>query len=176
LKTKSKELREPDLDGESSTRNTTVEFAATVNFLPASSFLTTKISACFRQSITRDGIHTLHPTISAHMMVPSDSEVFNCIKEGDFDSFLKLLRNGKASQRNCDQCGRSLLNVRVGHISHSLQDRSIFQSGTAILHFIQKHFQARKFLTRFEKSCSPRAVNHPVLVNNLKWRLGWDHK
>jgi hypothetical protein len=113
LREKSKEPRGTSSDQYQSTKNNIVEFAATMNFLPNSSSFTSKISAYFKQYFYEKNFVSLQPTILVHMMVPSKSEVFTCIEDGNLEGLLQLLRNGQASLTNCDERGRSLLAVGV---------------------------------------------------------------
>lgn len=105
LRAKSKELLGPALDDPDRTQNRTVEFAANLEFFPtpgALSSFNAKVSACFRQTIDRNGLHTLHPIMSIHTMVPSSSK-FDCVKNGDLDGILRLLKKREASLRDCDK-------------------------------------------------------------------------
>jgi hypothetical protein len=92
------------------------EFAAKVEFLPNSLVYPAKVATYFRQSIQHNGFRSIHPIISVHMIVPKDSEVFECVKEGDLHGLLQLLKDGKASLRDCDEKGRSLLNVSANFV------------------------------------------------------------
>jgi hypothetical protein len=92
------------------------EFAAKFEFLPNSLVYPAKVATYFRQSIQHDGFCSIHPIISIHMIVPKNSEVFECVKEGDLHGLLQLLRDGKASLRDCDEKGRSLLSVSASFV------------------------------------------------------------
>jgi hypothetical protein len=87
------------------------EFAAKIEFLPNSLVYPAKVATYFRQSIQHNGFRSIHPIISVHMIVPKDSEVFECVKKGDLHGLLQLLKDGKTSLRDCDEKGRSLLSV-----------------------------------------------------------------
>ena len=71
----------------------------------------TKISASFEQRITSLGFDSPHPRLSFHPIVPHSADIFTAVEEGDIDWMLELLNTGRASLRDCDPEGRSLLNV-----------------------------------------------------------------
>jgi hypothetical protein len=57
------------------------------------------------------GRFTLVPSISLYRSIPSHSEVFRCIRTGSLDQLIQLLNKGKASLRDRDEAGASLLHV-----------------------------------------------------------------
>ena len=83
------------------------------SLLARDSIRPTKISASFEQRITSLGFDCPHPRLSFHPIVPGDAEIFTAVKEGDMDWMLELLNTGKASLRDCDPEGRSLLHVCI---------------------------------------------------------------
>jgi hypothetical protein len=95
-----------------------LELAARVQFLPDFCRFPAKIAAYFRQSIEHDGFHSIQPTILVHTIVPSDSEVFQLTEAGDLRGLLQLFKDGKASVRDCDERGRSLLSVSAVFVNH----------------------------------------------------------
>ena len=82
-----------------------------VTLLARASIRPTKISASFEQRITSLGFDSPHPRLSFHPIVPCGADIFTAVKQGDIDWMLELLNTGKASLRDCDSEGRSLLNV-----------------------------------------------------------------
>jgi hypothetical protein len=58
---------------------------------------------------------TIPPTVLAYNMVDFDAEVFYVIEKDDLDNLLRLLASGESSIRDCDESGRSLLNVSPLH-------------------------------------------------------------
>lgn len=62
-----------------------------------------------------DCLHTtvIHPTIFAFRCVSSESEVFEAIMEDDIAGLIKVFAEQKATIRDCDEEGRSLLHVRI---------------------------------------------------------------
>jgi hypothetical protein len=56
--------------------------------------------------------NVLHPVIFAYRTVPHDSEVFRIIERDDVEGLIKLLATQKVTIRDCDEAGRSLLQVR----------------------------------------------------------------
>lgn len=69
------------------------------------------IAAFFGESVDFDRTETMHPTILAYNWVNNDAEVFKFVEDDDLDGLLRHLALGKASIRDCDERGRSLLNV-----------------------------------------------------------------
>ena len=82
-----------------------------ISILPRQSTKQAKISAYFLQRLTGSGFHSLNPMLSFHPIVPDNAEIFDAVKTGDVDMILKLFNADKASLRDCDSEGRSLLNV-----------------------------------------------------------------
>lgn len=83
------------------------------SLLARDSIKPTKISASFEQRITSLGFDCPHPRLSFHPIVPENADIFTAVKEGDMNWMLALLDTGKASLRDCDPEGRSLLNVCI---------------------------------------------------------------
>jgi len=53
----------------------------------------------------------IHPTVFAYRSVNSQSEVFKLVADDDIDGFMKILAEHKATTRDLDGDGRSLLHV-----------------------------------------------------------------
>jgi hypothetical protein len=53
----------------------------------------------------------MHTNILTYNQISNESEVFEAVEEDDLDKLLRLLAYGKASIRDCDEAGRSLIHV-----------------------------------------------------------------
>ena len=82
-----------------------------ISILPRKSNKRAKISAYFLQRLTKSGFDSLNPMLSFHSIVPDNAEIFVAVKTGNEDMMLELFNAGKASLRDCDSEGRSLLHV-----------------------------------------------------------------
>jgi hypothetical protein len=96
-----------------------VHFAAKIEFLPKKAIMRAKILARFEQNMDFFGFNVMNPTIMLHNIVPDDSEIFSAIKSGDLHQLVALLKDGKASLRDCDADGRSLLSVSTLRSFHT---------------------------------------------------------
>ncbi|GAB7326433.1 hypothetical protein MBLNU13_g10445t1 [Cladosporium sp. NU13] len=67
------------------------------------------IAVYFRESVDFDRTMTMHPIVLAYNQVDNDAQVLKLVKNDDLDGFLRHLALGKASIRDCDEAGRSLL-------------------------------------------------------------------
>lgn len=55
----------------------------------------------------------IHPTILAYRTVSSQSEIFDLVRKDDITSLMLLLAEQKATIRDVDEKGQSLLHVRI---------------------------------------------------------------
>lgn len=94
-----------------SMQNTHNTHRGSINILPRTGIGKAKISACFVQQFTSLGFHSLNPIISFHPVIPDEADIFRAVEAGDVDWMLELINTSKASLRDCDSHGRSLLNV-----------------------------------------------------------------
>lgn len=90
-----------------------------ISILPNNNSRRFKISVSFLQRLTSSGFSCVNPGLLFHPVVPRDAEIFKAVTTGDVDRMFELLNSGKASLRDCDSEGRSLLNVR-----HRIDDMS----------------------------------------------------
>ncbi|KAJ9614645.1 hypothetical protein H2200_002782 [Cladophialophora chaetospira] len=88
---------------------TTQVFSATLEYLPSSNFAYAKIVASVVHRAGLFGSTTLYPSLTVSPIVPAQSEVFAAIKTGDLTGLKSLLQEGRASLKDCDPQGRSLL-------------------------------------------------------------------
>jgi hypothetical protein len=77
-----------------------------------------KISGCGSPFTVHSGETRMHaavsfinPVILAYRNVPNESEVFKAIKDDDLAGLITLLANGKATLRDCNETGETLLHV-----------------------------------------------------------------
>ncbi|KAL0256667.1 hypothetical protein SLS55_009063 [Diplodia seriata] len=85
-------------------------FAANLTFMSSRPEIRMKISACFYQRMLSEGSYLIiPPMLSVHVIVPDDSDIFKLIKNDDLRGVVELLEQGRASLRDCDTKGRSLL-------------------------------------------------------------------
>jgi hypothetical protein len=97
-------------------------FAACTTILPKALAFKSKICASFLQKATENGSFSLRPTLDFCPVVPADSEVFGVVSNGDLEGLQRLLRDGKASTKDCDPEGRSLLSVQLQLLPYVLLD------------------------------------------------------
>ena len=71
--------------------------------LPVAIFFSQQTSNCFT--------NVMHPNVTAYNRVPSSAEVFRVVDYDDLESLQRLLACGSASLWDCDEMGRSLLQV-----------------------------------------------------------------
>ena len=89
----------------------TLAFSAKLEYLPSSNLNFAKIVAHLEHRAGRFGSTTLCPSLTVSPVVPVDSEVFVAVQGGDIIKLETLFGEGKASPRDCDHNGRSLLGV-----------------------------------------------------------------
>jgi hypothetical protein len=88
-------------------------FDASISFLPRNSDSKSKkmFTFSFHRHALHDRILSTIPRLAVNNVLPADSAVFTVVKSGQFDIFQEMLRDGKASLRDHDEYGRSLLSV-----------------------------------------------------------------
>lgn len=79
--------------------------------MPHDPQLRARIDVSVRQKRTNGGIFSPTPTLSVHMVIPDNSDVFKAIQQGSLKRLINLFKQGKACLRDCDPNGCSLLNV-----------------------------------------------------------------
>ncbi|KAL9610262.1 MAG: hypothetical protein Q9167_005033 [Letrouitia subvulpina] len=72
------------------------------------------------QKITQNRLISLTPVISFRNIVSADSKIFGIALDGDIDALKVLLTEGKASLRDCDPGGRSLLSYSIQGLNVSM--------------------------------------------------------
>ncbi|KAK1995869.1 hypothetical protein LX36DRAFT_659165 [Colletotrichum falcatum] len=91
------------------------EYTATIAFKPAAQGGLHHIKVSIQQLQQANGFYTFTPIVSVGRIRPSDSRVFQCVKLGLFDEFLRLLAAGEASLQDRDEVGAPLLHVSSSH-------------------------------------------------------------
>lgn len=87
-------------------------FATKVVITPASAPISrSQIVIDVASRMYRNRVTYFTPTLTFRAMIPNDSEVFRVVKGGSVKRLKKLLSSGAASLGDCDEKGRSLLNV-----------------------------------------------------------------
>jgi hypothetical protein len=89
----------------------TLGFSAMIEYLPSGHMRHAKIVAHLEHYVGRFGSTTPYPSLIVSPVVPRGSDVFASVAEGDISKLERLFREGKASPRDCDPEGRSLLGV-----------------------------------------------------------------
>ncbi|WYZ42048.1 hypothetical protein EsH8_V_000943 [Colletotrichum jinshuiense] len=97
------------------------EYIATIAFRPTAQGGLHHIQLSIRQLQQVNGFHAFAPALSIGRIRPSDSRVFQCVRMGLFDEFLRLIAMGEASLQDRDEKGAPLI-----HYAHSQPDISNF--------------------------------------------------
>jgi hypothetical protein len=86
-------------------------FLANMILTPHSGQSKFRVSVGFTQLLTN---HLAVPTLSFRRMVPNDSPVFEMVQFGSVRNLMEAASEGEVSLADCDESGRSLLNVGGG--------------------------------------------------------------
>jgi len=97
-----------------------LEFKARITYIPGSTAQSQALSAEFYQIATLDGLLSLPPTISLSAVIRPDAEIFQLIDHGDVYGVQQLLRSGRASVRDCDSFGRTVLHIAAWNATAEL--------------------------------------------------------
>jgi hypothetical protein len=90
--------------------NTIEDFIAKVTYFPGSRN-GSMLKATITQRTARDRYSSSIPQLQVNLVLPRNSLVFQLVREGRLAEFKALLRDGKASLRDHDDLGNSLLAV-----------------------------------------------------------------
>ena len=71
-----------------------------------------------RQTHSHNGVFSAIPHLLVYNVLPADSPVFSIVQDGQLREFQALLREGKASLRDQDEYGASLLFVSLPSYHH----------------------------------------------------------
>jgi hypothetical protein len=69
------------------------------------------VTVYFGETRTHTGVSFINPVVLAYRIVPNKSEVFEVIKNDDLEGLRTLLADGKATLRDCNEDGATLLHV-----------------------------------------------------------------
>ena len=87
------------------------EVTTTVSLVAAHFQARRAIKLRVRQTYNYDGLFSAIPDLMVYNVLPANSPVFDIVREGRLQEFQALLRDGKASLRDQDEYGASLLFV-----------------------------------------------------------------
>ena len=88
------------------------ETCSALSIQPSLGFQGPYIAAFFGASADVQRTITINPIVTAYNLVDDHAEVFRFVKDDDLDGLMKHLAFGRATIRDCDKIGRSLLHVR----------------------------------------------------------------
>ncbi len=89
-----------------------------VSLVPGRSQARHAIRLDIRQAHSHDGFYSAIPHLLVYNVLPADSPVFSIVRDGRLREFQALLRDGKASLRDQDEYGASLLFVSLPFYHH----------------------------------------------------------
>ena len=112
-----------------------------------------------RQTHSHDGVFSAIPHLLVYNVLPADSPVFSIVQGGRLREFQALLREGKASLRDQDEYGASLLFVSLPFYRHC-------EIANRIAQYANKQPEMCRYLIQ-----SGADVNH---VANRQGIQGWD--
>lgn len=93
------------------TQDTASELLTTITLTPKISVGRSILQLTSRQSPNQRGIFSAIPNLAINNVLQANAPVFTTIRKGRFDEFQMLLRDGRASVRDHDEYGASLLQV-----------------------------------------------------------------
>ena len=98
-----------------------VETFSTLRIEPLHASSGLPVNIFFSQQMNNRSTNVMHPTVTAYNRVPSSAEVFQLVEDDDLESLQRLLACGSASLWDCDEMGRSLLNVShfIGYLGRA---------------------------------------------------------
>lgn len=85
---------------------------------PRSSDASVPIAVHFGETTIQSAVSFINPVILAYRTVRNESEVFEVIRNDDLSGLVTLLADGKATVRDCDEHGATLLHVSEHFESH----------------------------------------------------------
>lgn len=93
------------------------------------------ITVYFGETTMHAAVSFINPVILAYRVIPKVSEVFEVIGKDDLEGLIKLLADGKATLRDCDEMDSTLL-----HVSECLKDCT---SSSRLSKYACKHDSSR---------------------------------
>jgi hypothetical protein len=91
-----------------------VESLSSLYLDPRSSDVSVPFTVHFGETTLQSAVSFINPVILAYRVIPAGSEVFEVIENDDLAGLITLLADGKATLRDCDNGGATLLHVS-GH-------------------------------------------------------------
>jgi len=104
-------LRSTTFESRNSDGAEVIESLITLYLEPRSSDSGLPVTVRIGETRTDTGVTFINPVILAYRTVPNDSEVFEVVINDDLAGLLALLAYGKATVRDCDEGGATLLHV-----------------------------------------------------------------
>jgi hypothetical protein len=89
----------------------TIESLSSLYLEPRSTHGGFPVTIHFGETRILSSVSFINPVVSAYRMVPYKSEVFEVVEKDDLESLLTLLAGSKATIRDCDEVGGTLLHV-----------------------------------------------------------------
>ena len=109
----SKERAFNEIEDEIDYEQTAEMFEGNISVIVPKAPHATKLTVYFEQTVTSRGSSMLNPEIMFHCIRPLNSAIFHVASHGTLAEFLALLQTREASINDCDEFGRSILNVRT---------------------------------------------------------------
>ena len=100
-----------DIEDEVNSEQITEMFEGNISVIVPKAPHATKLTAYFEQIVTSRGSSMLNPRILFHCIRPLKSAIFHVAARGTLAELLALLQTREASLNDCDEFGRSILNV-----------------------------------------------------------------
>lgn len=94
--------------------NESEDFVAKITFSPHKSASGRMFTVTTSQGVRWNGSFSPIPRLDVNRVLPDDSLVFRLVREGRLRALQNLLREGKASLKDHDELGNSLIIVSVG--------------------------------------------------------------
>lgn len=88
-----------------------IDYIAGLSFLPRRGTRSKMFTLSVQRRAHSGGVASSIPHLSVNFVLPTRSPVFRIVRDGTMEEFLQMLQNGKASVRDHDQYGASLLDV-----------------------------------------------------------------
>jgi len=91
--------------------NIDMEVLARVAIIPQASDYHTCLSAWIYQKILATGKCSVQATLTFRAIIPSDSEIFSLIREGNLDGVRKMIEGGQVKVNDTDPDGQTIYGV-----------------------------------------------------------------
>ena len=140
-------------------------FTAKVGYVPSDSPGKAAFLAELCETETQQGLSVLTPTITFSPVVDPSSEIFRLVELGDIPSLKQLLRSGKASVRDCDPLGctvlhRAAYNVSADMWSFLISEGAVIDANSSPLYLLVGVDTHQKLRLALEAGADPVARYH----------------